>query len=154
MKESTYARFTSGPARAIVAALALGLLVSACSDASDSSSGTTAAPTTTVADAACADSEALRASVAALEEVDVAAEGTDGLTAAVETVKTDLEAFGASASAELQPLVEAVQTGITELEAAITAFDADGAAPVLAAVSAVTSSAATLVDTLDTGCGS
>lgn len=154
MKESMSARSVGGPARVVVAALAFGLLLSACSDDSDSTSAeTTAAPTTTVA-GACADSEALRASVAALEEVDVAAEGTDGLTAAVETVQTDLAAFGASASAELQPLVEAVQTGITELESAIAAFDAEGAAPVLAAVSAVTSSAATLVDTLDTGCGS
>ena len=146
--------------RGLVATAAIGLLLASCSDDSESSSETTAAPTTTEATTTtvattCADSEALQSSVAALEDVDVVAEGTDGLTAAVDQVKTDLEALGASASEELQPDVEALLTGIESLETAIDGFDTDGAAPVVAAVTTVAESATALVDALDEGaCGS
>ena len=145
--------------RGLVATAAIGLLLASCSDDSESSSETTAAPTTTeaptttVADT-CADAEALQSSVAALEDIDVVAEGTNGLTAAVDQVKTDLEAFGASASEELQPDVEALQTGVDSLEAAIDGFDTDGAAPVVAAVTTVGESATALIDAVDAGaCG-
>ncbi len=146
--------------RRVVATVAIGLLLAACSDDSGSSSDTTAAsttteaPTTTVADT-CADAEALQTSVTALQDVDVVAEGTDGLTAAVDQVKTDLEAFGSSASEELQPDVEALQTSVDSLETAIDGFDTDGAAPVVAAVTAVGEAATALIDAVDAGaCGS
>ena len=146
----------------MVAALAIGILLASCSDdeGDSSSSATTEAATTTEATTTtvattCADPEALQSSFAALEDVDVVAEGTDGLTAAVDQVKTDLEALGASASEELQPDVEALQTGIESLETAIDGFDTDGAAPVVAAVTTVAESATALVDALDEGaCGS
>ena len=154
------AKATGRTIRAVAATFAVALLLAACSDDSDSSSSTTeapattAAPTTTVADT-CADSEALQTSVAALQDVDVVAEGTDGLTAAVDQVKTDLEAFGSSAGEELQPDVEALQTSVDSLETAIAGFDTDGAAPVVAAVTAVTESATALIETVDAGaCGS
>ena len=162
MNVSTSSPSTRGLVGAVVAALAVGVLLTACSDDGDSSSSatseaaatTTEAPTSTVADT-CADSEALQSSVAALQDVDVVAEGTDGLTAAVDQVKTDLEAFGSSAGEELQPAIDALQTGIDSLETAIDGFDTDGAAPVVAAVTAVTESATALIDTLDAGaCGS
>ena len=94
-------------------------------------------------------------SVDALTNLDVVAEGTGGLTAAVDQLKTDLEAFGSSASEELQPDVEALQTSVDSLETAIDGFDTDGAAPVVAAVTAVTESATALIETVDAGaCGS
>ena len=72
MNVSTSSGSTRGIVRAIVAALAVGVLLTACSDDGDSSSSatseavtTTEATTTTVADT-CADSEALQSSVAAL----------------------------------------------------------------------------------------
>ncbi len=166
MTATTPDQFTGSPAtksggrivRRLVGTAAISLLLVACGDDGESSSSTTVpttdAPATTVA-ATCADAEALTASIAALADVDVAAEGTDGVTAAVATVKSDLETFAASASDELQPQVEAVQTSVESLEMAIDDFDAEGAGPVLTAVSAVTSSAATLIESVDAGvCGS
>ena len=83
----------------LVACVALMAAFSACGDDDDPSSSdettTTAADddTTTTAptDDVCADREALSSSVDALKDVDVAAEGTNGVTAAVEDVSTDLE---------------------------------------------------------------
>ena len=160
MNVSTSSGSTRGIVRAIVAALAVGVLLTACSDDGDSSSSatseavtTTEATTTTVADT-CADAEALQSSVAELQDVDVVAEGTNGLTTALDQVKSDLEALGTSASEELQPDIEALQTGIDSLESAIDGFDTDGAAPVVAAVTAVGEAATALIDAVNAGaCG-
>ena len=160
MNVSTSSGSTRGIVRAIVAALAVGVLLTACSDDGDSSSSatseavtTTEATTTTVADT-CADAEALQSSVAELQDVDVVAEGTNGLTTSLDQVKSDLEALGTSASEELQPDIEALQTGIDSLESAIDGFDTDGAAPVVAAVTAVGEAATALIDAVNAGaCG-
>ena len=71
------------------------------SPAESSATGSSTAPSGDV----CADREALRTSVDALTNVDVVAEGTNGVTSAVADVKDDLAALRSSAGAELQPQV-------------------------------------------------
>jgi hypothetical protein len=129
--------------RAVVACVALGVLMVSCGDDDDSSA-------TTVPEV-CADREALRSSVAALEDLDVVAEGTNGLNAAVADVKEDLTELRASASDELQPQVQAVQDAVDELETAADNLDSAGASAALTAVANVATSTATLLDTLEAG---
>jgi hypothetical protein len=94
----------------------------------------------------------LRSSVAALTDVDLVAEGTDGVKTAISAVKDDLAAVRTSAGSELQPEVQAVQDGIDDLEAAV---DAGGAAQAATALSNLAGAAATLLDSLETRpCGS
>ncbi len=102
----------------------------------------------------CADREALSSSVDALKDVDVAAEGTNGVTAAVADVKTDLEALRASAGPELQAQVDDVESALDDLDAAAADIDSEGAAAALTAVGNVATSAATLLESVDDGaCG-
>ena len=81
----------TGYVRLIVPIAAIGLLLASCSD-DDGGSSTAASEQTTTTVSACAEADALRASVDELGAVDVQAEGTDGVTAAVDTVKDDLAA--------------------------------------------------------------
>jgi hypothetical protein len=132
--------------RAVVACVALGVLMVSCGDDDSSSS-------TTVADV-CADREALRSSVAALKDLDVVAEGTNGVNAAVADVKEDLTALQSSAGDELQPQVQAVQDAADELETAAADLDSGGASAALTAVANLATSTATLLDSLEAGaCG-
>ena len=136
--------------RGLVAIAAIGLLLAACSDDSDSSSSTTRG------DDRGADDHRRRhlrrrggAALPRSRRWRTSTSPPRGPTASPlrsTTVKTDLEAFGASASDELQPQVEAVQAGVDSLETAIDGFDADGAAPVVAAVSTVADSVTALVE--------
>ncbi len=148
---------SSRVARRVLAVLAVALLMAACSDDDDSASSTTAAAdesTTTASDDVCDDAEALRSSVAELEDVDLVAEGTDGATAAISAVQDDLAAFGESAGDELQPQVQAVEDAIDELETAVDNLDSDPAGTALNAAANVAASASTLIDTVDDGsCG-
>jgi hypothetical protein len=112
--------------------------------------GSSAAPSTDV----CADRDELASSVDALQDVDLVAEGTNGVEAAIADVKDDLEAVRASAGAELQPQVEAVQDAIDELEATVDSLDSDGAGEALTAVSNLAGAAGTLLASLEDGaCG-
>jgi hypothetical protein len=138
--------------RRIVCLVAVAAIVASCGDDDDSSSDTTAATSTTTStgsDDVCADREALGSSVAALQDVDVRAEGTDGVTAALTDIKDDLTSVQASAGDEVRPQVEAVQDGIEQVESAVDDFDSGGAAPVLAGVAEVAGSASTLLDSLE-----
>jgi len=162
--------------RRVVVFAAVGALVASCGSDDDSSStasspttgATTSAAATTSATStgdstasdssdapsgdACADRDALRSSVAALTDVDLVAEGTNGVKTAVSAVKDDLAAVRTSVGSELQPEVQAVQDGIDELEAAV---DAGGAAEAATALSNLAGAAATLLDSLETRpCGS
>ena len=127
--------------RALVACVVFGALMVSCGDDDDDDSASTAATTpatrtrrteptstATAPDAEssvtesstapsgdiCADREALRTSVDALTNLDVVAEGTNSLTAAVDDVKDDLAAMRSSAGDELRPQVEAVQDALDE----------------------------------------
>jgi hypothetical protein len=168
--------------RGVVACVAIGVVVCAsCGDDDDSSSAattavvttiaepTSAAPTTTSASPAissstpgsstasgdmCADREALTSSVAALKDVDVRTEGTNGVTAAVDAVKDDLTALEGSLSAELQPQAQAVRDALDELEAAAANLGSGGAAATATAVSTVSTTVETLLGSLQAGaCG-
>ena len=147
----TIERGTSRASRLLVACVAVGLTMAACgSDDETSSTTTTAAPV----DDVCADSEALSASLADLQDVDVTADGTNGLEAAVGAVQDDLEALGESAGNELQPQVDDVRGSLQELETAVTNFGSEGPTQVLDAIAAVASSTSTLITSLDDGaCG-
>ena len=138
----------AGIVRWVVAVVAIVVLVGACGGDDDSST-TTAGVTTTIAAPAttasaatgttvagssaapssdvCADRNELASSVEALQDVDVAAEGTNGVEAAIADVKDDLDALRTSAGAELQPQVEAVQDAVDTLETAVDDFDSNGA---------------------------
>ena len=138
--------------RAVVACVLLGALMVSCGDDDDSASTAattpatpfaTAEPTGTATTAPAADSsatgsstapsgdvsadrEALRTSVDALTNLDVVAEGTNAVTAAVSDVKDDLAAVRSSAGSELRPQVEAVQDAVDELETAVADLDSGG----------------------------
>jgi hypothetical protein len=102
----------------------------------------------------CADREALRSSVGALEEVDLVAEGTNGVTAAVDAVKDDLAALRGSVGADLQPQVQAVQDSVDALETAAADLGEGGAPAAAAAVTSLSTAAGTLLDSLEAGaCG-
>jgi hypothetical protein len=153
-----------------------GVLLVSCGDDDDTSTATTASASVTTAasatttasstatttgssaappsDELCADREALRTSVDKLKDIDLAAEGIDGVKSAVTGVKDDLEALRASAGDELKPQVDAVQGDIDDLEAAIEQLGSGGAAAAVSAVSSLVSSAGTLLDELESGaCG-
>ena len=96
----------------------------------------------------------MTASVDDLKDLDLAAEGTNGATAAITAVKDDLSAFAESAGDEVQPQVQAVEDAIDELETAVDNLDSDPAGTALQAVSDVASSTSALIATLDDGaCG-
>ena len=96
----------------------------------------------------------MRESVDALTNVDVVAEGTNGVTAAVSDVEDDLAALRSSAGDELEPQVQAVEDALDELETAVAEIDSGGASAALAAVSELAGSAATLLGSLEAGaCG-
>ena len=154
----------------VVALLAMGALVAACgsddsSSTSDSTSATSPAATSTADSTSdetsaapsgdvCADREALRDSVAALADVDLVAEGTNGATSAISAVKDDLAALRTSAGSELEPEVQAVQDAVDDLETAVGNLDSGGASQAVTAVSDLVTSAGTLFDSLEDGaCG-
>jgi hypothetical protein len=166
--------------RVAVACVVLGALMVSCGDDDDSASTAATTPATPFATAGptntattepaaessaagsstapsgdvCADRDALRTSVDALTDLDVVAEGTNGVTAAVSAVKDDLAALRSSAGADLQPQVQAVQDAVDELETAVADLDSGGAAAAVTAVAGVATSARTLLDSLeDSACG-
>ena len=170
-----YNRTSSVVVRRVVACLAICAVVTSCGDDDDSSAttiaagtdvaGTTVATTTaemttvpttggTASADACADRDALRSSVAALTDVDVVAEGTNGLTAAVDAVKRDLEAVRASAGSVVDPEVQAVQDAIADTEAGLANLGDGGAAEVATALSNLSTATRSLLTTLEGGpCG-
>lgn len=97
----------------------------------------------------CAEREALSSSVAALADVDLRAEGTNGLTAAVDAVKEDFAALRGSLSAELQPQAQAVQDALDELGTAVADLGSGGAAAAATAVSNLATAAGTLFESLE-----
>lgn len=151
-RPSRFGRRRSRIARGVIACGVIAVLMVGCGSDDDSSAddGTSTTATTTARDEACADGDALTASVEQLQEVDLTAEGTDAASAAIDDVKASLTAFGESAGEDLQPQVQAVTAAIDQLETAVEDPDAGGAA--LAAVSAVASAASGLVASLDAGC--
>ncbi len=166
---------SSAVVRQVIACFAVCTVVTACGDDDDSSATTeavgtgvadtteemttaamTVAPTTAGVPSgdACADREALRSSVTALTDVDVVAEGTNGLTAAVDAVKSDLDKVRESAGSAVRPQVQAVQDAIAATEAGLDNLGDGGAAEVATALSALSTATTTLLTSLEGGpCG-
>ena len=172
-------RFSDGSpsiVRAVVACAVLGAVMISCGDddgattseTTSAASSATAGPTSTETTApapessaaassnapsgdVCADREALSTSIDALTNLDVVAEGTNGVTAAVSDVNDDLAALRSSAGSELQADVQAVQDAVDEVETAVATLDSGGAAAAVTAVAGLATSARTLLDSLDAG---
>jgi hypothetical protein len=156
--------------RGAAAAVLLGLLVSlaACGSSSSSSStseaspataATTATPATTAAasgstpDTAspevCAAREELRSSITDLKDVDIVANGTSSLQAAITKVKDNLTTLKSTAGDELQPEVTALQDALTDLQSALDDVSSGGVAAVVTAARNVASTGATLLTDLE-----
>lgn len=100
----------------------------------------------------CAAGESLESSLGALTDLDLIAEGTDGLNAAVDEVRSDLEELGDSADEAAADEVDALEDSVDELEDAISALGGeltrDNATAVGAAIQTVGTSAQAVFDTL------
>ncbi len=89
-----------------------------------------------------------------MTDVGVVAEGTNGLTAAVDAVKSDLEKVRGSAGSEVEPQVQAVQDAIGATEAGLDNLGEGGAVEVSAGLSALSTATTTLLASLEGGpCG-
>lgn len=146
----------------LVASVALCIGAVSCSDDEESGSNSTAntvgvsAPTATVGTPsdACADRDALRESVAALGEIDVIADGTNGVKGALEAVSEDLDQVQASAGSAVRAQVDAVRSAIDALQAGLQDLGDGGARQVAQAITALSTAANGLVAALDGGpCG-
>jgi hypothetical protein len=160
--------------RGAIASLVIGLSIASCGGDDDSTeNAATAVPGTSVvvattesnasvttetttgsevaSEQACADRDALRSSVAALADVDVVAQGTDGLTSALDAVKNDLAKVKASAGSAIAPEVQAVEDALAATETALTNVGNGGLAELSSALSNLSASAQTLLTSLEGG---
>jgi hypothetical protein len=157
----------------IAACVAVGVLVASCgSDDEDSAStatveaGTSAVepstapesdsteepvPTSDAGGDPCTDRDALRSSIEALADVDVVAEGTDGIETAMTAVSEDLEAVQESAGDDIQPEVDAARTALDDVQAAVSDGSADDVAGIAESLSALAGATADLLDALEAG---
>src|ERR671910_484462 len=119
---------SSVPARLLPLVLVC-LIVAACGDSGNDTSGaapastTTAATSTTAASQACADAAALKASMAQLDQLDPAEAGKAGIQAALDKVQANLAALRGSATGqwgsqltELDGAVQALKTTIAGID--------------------------------------
>lgn len=100
----------------------------------------------------CAAGESLETSLDELADLDLVAEGTDGLTAAVDQVQSDLADLRDSASDAAADEVSALEQAVDDLNDAISALDgdltSDNASSVGAAIENVATAAQSVRDTL------
>jgi uncharacterized phage infection (PIP) family protein YhgE len=87
----------------------------------------------------------------AMRGLDVVAEGTNGLTAAVDAVKADLEKVQASAGSTVKPQVQAVKDAIAAAEAGLQNLGDGGATEVKAALTDLSTATTTLLTSLEDG---
>src|SRR5918995_1394981 len=119
---------SSVPARLLPLVLVC-LIVAACGDSGNDTSGaapastTTAATSTTAASQACADAAALKASMAQLDQLDPAEAGKAGIQTALDKVQANLAALRGSATGqwgsqltELDGAVQALKTTIAGID--------------------------------------
>ena len=111
-----------------------------------SPTGGTASPTGS--EQLCADYNAFKSSIEDLKNVDVVKSGTSGLQAAVDKVKTDLQALRSSAAGEAEDQIKAVEDSLNDLETAISNVSSGGEAAVVTAAAKVVSSGSALVESL------
>ena len=138
----------------IIAVTAIAVVtVTGCSSSSKSSSGTT-----TTLRTVCTELSDLKASVAALTNPQVLTEGKNGIQAALDAVKADLDRVAAAAGANYKPQVDAVKSSVSDLQTAVDNLG-NGNPPtniqaVGTAIASVGATAATLITALQAGCPS
>lgn len=113
-----------------VLAVAAALLLVSCGGSSDSggssAAGSSSPPeSTTAAAASCADVAALESSLKALADVQPLQDGLTALQSAIADTKTALDTAVASATAELQPVVEDVKTQFAAVQKAASGVTTD-----------------------------
>ena len=105
----------------VVALPLMVILALAAAGCSDDNGGTPTAATS-----GCDEVNALQDSLTSLTEVDLVNDGTDALQSAVSDVKTDLDAAVSAVGAELEPVVDEVQTAFSDLESALEGVSSAG----------------------------
>jgi hypothetical protein len=149
-------------AATVVAMIAVfGLVAAGCSKSStpsETASNPATNPTTSgsVSPTTCADLETLKTSLSDLTKINPLQQGLDALNAQVAIVKTNLATVAASASADLQPQVAAVQTAFSGLQTALSGVTssslAQSAPAIAAALIQVGTASAALSTTLSQRC--
>jgi DNA repair ATPase RecN len=112
-----------------------------------------ATPTPSVCDQA----DNVQQSVEDLANLDVIASGTDGLTAAVDEVRTEVEALRQTLSDDVRPEAEALETAVTDARETLSSIDSDARlseriAAVEEAIGGIATAAANLRTALDQEC--
>ena len=154
-------RFTRSVACIAIAAAALVACSSSSSKSSSSTTSTTkskSTSTTSGGSSTCAAKTDLQKSVQALKDPSLLLQGKDAITAAVDDVKTNLDALAADAKSDVQPEVDAVKSAISDLETAVGNLGNGSVSANLEAVGTaiakVGSTSADLVNALESECPS
>ena len=107
----------------LVLMLALSIAsLAACGDDSDSAGTTT---TTSAQQAYCADADQLKSDVASIKDMDVVADGTDAVTAQMDTLKDDLSALKSSAGDAASSEISTFETSLDDLQSSLSAVSGD-----------------------------
>ena len=121
---------SSVPARLLPLVLVC-LIVAACGDSGNDTSGaapastTTAATSTTAASQACADAAALKASMAQLDQLDPAEAGKAGIQAALDKVQANLAALRGSATGQWGSQITELDGAVQALKTTIAGINGD-----------------------------
>ena len=143
------------------ALLAFAVLAGCSADTTDTSTGAPASPSQTASATessadVCADVDAAKASLQAVADTDILAEGTDTLEQRLATLESDLQVVVDSGRAELAPQSTAFKESLASLEEALSGLANDPTAADLASVQpaleAVKTSAQDLVTALESTC--
>lgn len=129
---------------------AIVVLAVACSGGDDESDAT---PTPSVCDQA----DAVRQSVKSLADLNVIASGTDGLTASVDEVRTEVQALRQTVSDDIRPEAEALETAVDDAKETLSNIDSNAKlsariADVETALGGIAIAAADLAAALKTEC--
>lgn len=143
------------PTKAIIGVVIAMVGLWACGSSSSSSSTTT---TTTPQSAVCSAKTDLQSSIKALADPSLITEGKSAISAAMDTVKQDLDTLGTAEKANLKPEVDAVKNSIDQLKTAVGNLGEGAAGSGLTAVgnaiSDVSTSTTKLFDAITTKCPS
>jgi len=143
-------------ALATFAALSVG--IAGCGSGSGSGSDSTASTTTTARDATCAAKDKLQSSLEDLTNPAVLTEGKDGVTDALDEVRTSADTLGEQVQADLQPQVQDVRNALDRLQSDIQELGdrsiSDSITKISDDISAVGTAVGTLADSLKQRCRS
>jgi hypothetical protein len=98
--------------------------------------------------ALCDDAASLRASVAALQHVDIVKNGVSSLQSALDQVKADASKTADAARTEFKPQVDALESALAALGDSLQHVAANGTAPVQQAAQKVESASTDLQDAI------